>query len=234
MLEVNKLCVSYLGVPVIREVSFKVEEGQVVSIVGSNGAGKSTILKTISGLLRPLRGEIHFLGERIDTWPPFQITAEGISHIPEGRKIFGKLTVLENLLVGAYTRQSKSEVQESLEGLYRLFPILQERRNQKGETLSGGEQQMLAIARGLMSKPKLMMLDEPSLGLMPSLSIKVIEVLKRISSEGTTILLVEQKVRNALELADRAYVLQTGSIVLEGAGSDLLKSDMIRKAYLGM
>jgi branched-chain amino acid transport system ATP-binding protein len=234
MLEVEKISVSYLGVPVIREVSFKVEKGQMVSIVGSNGAGKSTILKTISGLLRPLNGEITFLGRRIDTLPPYEITSSGISHIPEGRKIFGKLSVLDNLLVGAHTRDSKAEVQQSLEELFKLFPILKERKDQRGETLSGGEQQMLAIARGLMSKPRLMMLDEPSLGLMPSLSVKVIEVLKQISSQGTTILLVEQKVRDALELADRAYVLQTGAIVQEGSGADLLKSDTIRKAYLGM
>jgi branched-chain amino acid transport system ATP-binding protein len=234
MLEVKKISVSYLGVRVIREVSFKVEEGQMVSIVGSNGAGKSTVLKTISGLLRPLSGEITFLGKRIDTLPPYAITSAGISHIPEGRKIFTKLSVLDNLLVGAHTRDSKSEVQQSLEEIYTLFSILKERKDQRGETLSGGEQQMLAIARGLMSKPKLMMLDEPSLGLMPSLSVKVIEILKRISSNGTTILLVEQKVRDALELADWAYVLKTGSIVQEGTGADLLKSDNIRKAYLGM
>ncbi|MCX5912578.1 MAG: ABC transporter ATP-binding protein [Deltaproteobacteria bacterium] len=234
MLEVKKISVSYLGVPVIREVSFKVEEGQMVSIVGSNGAGKSTLLKTISGLLRPLSGEITFLGKRIDTLPPYDITSAGISHIPEGRKIFAKLSVLDNLLVGAHTRDSKLEVQQSLVEIYTLFSILKERKDQRGETLSGGEQQMLAIARGLMSKPKLMMLDEPSLGLMPSLSVKVIEILKRISSNGTTILLVEQKVRDALELADRAYVLQTGAIVQEGSGADLLKSDSIRKAYLGM
>jgi branched-chain amino acid transport system ATP-binding protein len=234
MLEVKKICVSYLGVPVIRDVSFKVAEGQMVSIVGSNGAGKSTILKTVSGLLHPLSGEIVFQGKRIDTLPPYDITTAGISHIPEGRKIFGKLSVLDNLLVGAHTRQSKSEVDQSLGEIYKLFPILEERKGQMGETLSGGEQQMLAIARGLMSKPRLMMLDEPSLGLMPSLSVKVIEILKRISSQGATILLVEQKVRDALQLADRAYVLQTGAIVMEGSGADLLKSDMIRKAYLGM
>jgi len=234
MLEVKKICVGYLGVPVIREVSFKVEERQMVSIVGSNGAGKSTILKTISGLLRPLSGEITFLGKRIDSLPPYKITSSGISHIPEGRKVFAKLSVLDNLLVGAHTRNSRPEVDQTLEEIFELFPILQERKTQKGETLSGGEQQMLAIARGLMSKPKLMMLDEPSLGLMPSLSVKVIEILKRISSNGTTILLVEQKVRDALELADRAYVLQTGAIVMEGSGAELLKSDMIRKAYLGM
>jgi branched-chain amino acid transport system ATP-binding protein len=234
MLEVKKISVSYLGVPVIREVSFQVEEGQMVSIVGSNGAGKSTLLKTISGLLRPLSGEIIFLGKRIDTLPPYAITSAGISHIPEGRKVFAKLSVLDNLLVGAHTRNSRPEVEQTLEEILALFPILAERKTQKGETLSGGEQQMLAIARGLMSKPKLMMLDEPSLGLMPSLSVKVIEILKRISSNGTTILLVEQKVKDALELADRAYVLQTGSIVQEGTGADLLKSDNIRKAYLGM
>ena len=234
MLEVKKISVSYLGVPVIREVSFKVEEGQMVSIVGSNGAGKSTLLKTISGLLRPLSGEITFLGKRIDTLPPFEITSAGISHIPEGRKVFAKLSVLDNLLVGAHTRNSRTEVDKNLGEIFALFPILRERKDQKGETLSGGEQQMLAIARGLMSKPRLMMLDEPSLGLMPSLSVKVIEILKRISSNGTTILLVEQKVRDALELANRAYVLQTGAIVQEGTGADLLKSDSIRKAYLGM
>ena len=234
MLEVKKISVSYLGVPVIREVSFKVEEGQMVSIVGSNGAGKSTLLKTISGLLRPLSGEITFLGKRIDTLPPFEITSAGISHIPEGRKVFAKLSVLDNLLVGAHTRNSRTEVDKNLGEIFALFPILRERKDQKGETLSGGEQQMLAIARGLMSKPRLMMLDEPSLGLMPSLSVRVIEILKRISANGTTILLVEQKVKDALELADRAYVLQTGVVVQEGSGADLLKSDAIRKAYLGM
>ncbi len=234
MLEVRNISAGYLGVPVIRGVSFQVREGQMVSIVGSNGAGKSTILKTISGLLRPQTGEITFRGKRIDNMPPFEITAAGISHIPEGRKIFGKLSVLENLLVGAHTRDSRSEVQEGLEEVYKLFPVLENRKGQMGETLSGGEQQMLAIARGLMSRPRLMMLDEPSLGLMPSLSQKVIEVLKRISSQGTTILLVEQKVRDALQMADRAYVLQTGAIVQEGSGAELLKSDMIRKAYLGM
>jgi branched-chain amino acid transport system ATP-binding protein len=234
MLEVKKLWVSYLGVPVIREISFTVEKGQMVSILGSNGAGKSTILKTISGLLRPLRGEIYFCGKRIDHVPAYEITGQGVSHIPEGRRIFGKLTVLDNLLVGAHTRTSKGEVNQTLQEIYHLFPILEERKNQMGETLSGGEQQMLAIARGLMSKPKLMMLDEPSLGLMPSLSEKVISVLKEISSRGTTILLVEQKVRDALGLSDRAYVLQTGAIVLEGKGPDLLNSDMVRKAYLGL
>jgi branched-chain amino acid transport system ATP-binding protein len=234
MLEVKNLWVSYLGLPVIRDISFKVEEGRMVSILGSNGAGKSTILKTVSGLLEPLRGEIFFCGKRIDRLPAYEITRRGISHIPEGRRIFGKLTVLENLLVGAHTRTSNGEVEETLQEVFQLFPILEERKHQMGETLSGGQQQMLAIARGLMSKPKLIMLDEPSLGLMPSLSEKVISVLKTISSRGTTILLVEQKVRDALALSDWAYVLQTGAMVLEGKGADLLQSDLVRKAYLGL
>lgn len=234
MLEVKNISVSYLGLPVIRDVSFRVKEGQMVSIVGSNGAGKSTVLKTISGLLKPLKGEIWFYEQRIDKLPAHQITKLGISHVPEGRKIFSKLTVLENLLVGAHVCSGEIEIKERLHQIYRLFPILEERKQQLGETLSGGEQQMLAIARGLMAKPKLMMLDEPSLGLMPSLSEKVIEVLKEISKQGTTILLVEQKVRDALKLADWAYVLQTGSIILEGPGSTLMESDLVRKAYLGM
>lgn len=234
MLEVRNISVSYLGLPVIHDVSFRVKEGQMVSIVGSNGAGKSTILKTISGLLRPLKGEIWFYDHRLDKLPAHQITTLGISHVPEGRKIFSKLTVLENLLIGAHICPAEMEIKERLQQIYRLFPILEERKQQLGETLSGGEQQMLAIARGLMAKPKLMMLDEPSLGLMPSLSEKVIEVLKKISKQGTTILLVEQKVRDALKLADWAYVLQTGSIILEGPGNTLMESDLVRKAYLGM
>lgn len=234
MLEVKNISVSYLGLPVIHDVSFRVKEGQMVSIVGSNGAGKSTILKTISGLLRPLRGEIWFYDQRLDKLPAHQITTLGISHVPEGRKIFSKLTVLENLLVGAHICSAEIEIKGRLQQIYRLFPILEERKQQLGETLSGGEQQMLAIARGLMAKPKLMMLDEPSLGLMPSLSEKVIEVLKEISKQGTTILLVEQKVRDALKLADWVYVLQTGSIILEGPGNSLMESDLVRKAYLGM
>lgn len=234
MLKVRNISVSYLGLPVIHDVSFQVKGGQMVSIVGSNGAGKSTILKTISGLLRPLKGEISFYDQRLDKLPAHQITALGISHIPEGRKIFSKLTVLENLLVGAHICPSEMEIKERLQQIYQLFPILEERKQQLGETLSGGEQQMLAIARGLMAKPQLMMLDEPSLGLMPSLAEKVIEVLKEISHQGTTILLVEQKVRDALKLADWAYVLQTGRIILEGSGKTLIESDLVRKAYLGM
>ena len=234
MLEVNKICVSYLGVPVIRDVSFKVEERQMVSIVGSNGAGKSTILKTISGLLRPLSGEITFQGKRIDTLPPFGITAAGISHIPEGRKIFGKLSVLDNLLVGAHTRDSKSEVRESLEEINKLFPILKDRRDQMGETLSGGEQQMLAVGRGLMSLPSLMMFDEPSLGLAPIMVQEIFNIVKKINGQGVTVLLVEQNVKQTLAMCHRAYVLENGRVVLEGTGQALMANDHVKEAYLGI
>jgi len=205
-----------------------------VAIVGANGAGKSTILKTLSGLLHPFEGSIVFMGEEIQNLSPFAITARGISHVPEGRKIFGKLTVLENLLVGAHLRDDHDEVRETLEEMFSLFPVLKERASQKGETLSGGEQQQLAIARGLMSKPRLLMLDEPSLGLSPILSSKVIQKCKEISLKGTTVLIVEQKVKEVLKIVNQGYVLQTGGIVVEGKGEELLQSDMIRKAYFGM
>ena len=234
MLEVNGISVRYSIIPVLREVSFRVQEGQTVAIVGANGAGKSTILKTLSGLLHPFEGSIVFMGEEIQNLSPFAITARGISHVPEGRKIFGKLTVLENLLVGAHLRDDHDEVRETLEEMFSLFPVLKERASQKGETLSGGEQQQLAIARGLMSKPRLLMLDEPSLGLSPILSSKVIQKCKEISLKGTTVLIVEQKVKEVLKIVNQGYVLQTGGIVVEGKGEELLQSDMIRKAYLGM
>jgi len=234
VLEVKNIKVCYDDVPALHDVSFEVREGEIVSIVGSNGAGKSTILKTISGLLHPVSGEIRFEGERIDRDPPYAIVAKGIAHVPEGRRIFSRMTVLENLLLGAYTRKSQEERAETLERIFELFPILKERRNQRAGTLSGGEQQMLAIARGLMSRPKLLMLDEPSLGLMPILVTKLFDTIKRINEEGITILLVEQNVREALELADRAYVLVTGNIVLEGTGRELLEAEMVKKAYLGM
>jgi len=234
VLEVKNIKVCYDDVPALHDVSFEVREGEIVSIVGSNGAGKSTILKTISGLLHPVSGEIRFEGERIDRDPPYAIVAKGIAHVPEGRRIFSRMTVLENLLLGAYTRKSQEERAETLERIFELFPILKERRNQRAGTLSGGEQQMLAIARGLMSRPKLLMLDEPSLGLMPILVTKLFDTIRRINEEGITILLVEQNVREALELADRAYVLVTGNIVLEGTGRELLEAEMVKKAYLGM
>jgi len=234
VLRVEKIKVCYDDVPALHEVSFEVEKGQIVAIIGSNGAGKSTILKTISGLLHPVSGTIEFEGVRIDRYPPHSIVGLGIAHVPEGRRIFSRLSVLENLYLGAYTRKSEEERAEALEHVFELFPILKERQSQRAGTLSGGEQQMLAIARGLMSRPKLLMLDEPSLGLMPMLVTKLFETIKRINEEGTTILLVEQNVREALELADRAYVLMTGNIVLEGTGKELLETDLVRKAYLGM
>ena len=234
MLEVSHIRVCYDQVPAIHDVSFRIEEGDIVSIVGANGAGKSTLLKTISGLLHPDPGQIEFLGEGIDQLPAHRIVELGISHVPEGRRIFQYMTVQRNLRLGAYTQKSEDIREEVLKQVFEIFPILRERLDQKAGTLSGGEQQMLAIARGLMSRPKLLMLDEPSLGLMPTLVTQVFDTIKRINAEGTTILLVEQNVREALELAHRAYVLQTGNIALEGTGEELLESDLVRKAYLGI
>ena len=234
MLKVNGISVRYDIVPILEDVSFSVEEGQFVAIVGANSAGKTTILKTISGLVNPFEGSIEFLSQPIQTMPPYAIAAKGIAHVPEGRRIFDKLTVKENLLVGAHTRDDAEAVEETLQEMFSLFPMLKERENQKGETLSGGERQQLAIARGLMAKPRLLMLDEPSLGLSPILSQKVIRTCGEIRSKGTTILMVEQKVTEVLKLVDRGYVLQRGQIIMEGKGEELLESDLIRKAYLGM
>jgi branched-chain amino acid transport system ATP-binding protein len=234
MLEVSHIRVCYDQVPAIHDVSFRIEGGDIVSIIGANGAGKSTLLKTISGLLHPDPGQIEFLGERIDQLPAHRIVELGISHAPEGRRIFQYMTVQRNLRLGAYSQKAEEIREETLKQVFEIFPILRERLDQKAGTLSGGEQQMLAIARGLMSRPKLLMLDEPSLGLMPTLVTQVFDTIKRINAEGTTILLVEQNVREALELADRAYVLQTGNIVLEGTGEELLESDLVRRAYLGI
>lgn len=234
MLKVNSISVRYSIIPVLEEVSFAVEEGQFVAIVGANSAGKSTILRTVSGLLHPFEGSIEFCGAPIHHIPPYEIAARGIAHIPEGRRIFDKLTVRENLLLGAHTRNDSHEVTQSLEEMFGLFPKLRERERQKGETLSGGERQQLAIARGLMAKPRLLMLDEPSLGLSPILSKKVIHTCEAIRKTGTTILIVEQKVTEVLKMVDRGYVLQRGRIILEGDGPELLESDLIRKAYLGL
>jgi branched-chain amino acid transport system ATP-binding protein len=234
MLKVSRISVRYDIIPVLEEVSFSVEEGQLVAIVGANSAGKSTILKTVSGLVRPYAGSITFLEESIEALPPHDIAARGIAHVPEGRRIFDKLTVRENLLVGAHTRVDAREVEDSVQEMFRLFPLLEERQNQKGETLSGGERQQLAIARGLMAKPRLLILDEPSLGLSPILSNKVIHTCEEIRKKGTTILIVEQKVVEVLKVIDRGYVLQRGKVVMEGKGEELLASDMIRKAYLGL
>jgi len=233
MLKVKNLKVGYGNVPVIFDFSFDVNQGEVVAIVGSNGAGKSTLLKTISGLLKPFAGEIEFMGERIDTIPAYKIVEKGISHVPEGRQIFGKLSIKDNLLLGAFIIRSESEKLVRLKEVYELFPILRERENQKGETLSGGEQQMLAIARGLMSNPKLLMIDEMSLGLAPVMVDKVMDTLKLIKDK-VTVLLVEQKVQEALEIANRGYVLQNGRLAVAGTGRELLESDIVKKAYLGL
>jgi branched-chain amino acid transport system ATP-binding protein len=233
MLSVHEICVGYKELLAIHEVSFEVSKGEVVSLVGSNGAGKSTVIKTIAGLLHPKKGEIYFNKEPIHNTPPYEIVKKKISMIPEGRRLFGRLSVLDNLLLGAYPLDSKEEG-EALENVFELFPILKERRNQRADTLSGGEQQQLAIARGLMSRPSLLMLDEPSLGLMPRLVSEIFHIVREISQKGMTVLLVEQNVFEALQISHRAYVLQTGRIVLEGRGDELIKSDLVRKAYLGM
>lgn len=234
MLRINGLSVSYGGTPALSDVSFNVNEGEIVSIVGSNGAGKSTLLKAISGLLHPDEGSIEFEGEAIDGLEAFVIVEKGLAHVPEGRKLFSKLNVLENLLLGAYTNKSPESRERNLAEVFETFPVLKERQSQKAGTLSGGEQQMLAIGRALMLEPRLLMLDEPSLGIMPVLVDRLFEVVERINKSGTTILLVEQNVQRALELANRAYVLQSGRIVLDGEGQELLQSDMVRSAFLGL
>lgn len=234
MLQVNGISVSYGGTPALTDVSFEVNEGEIVSIVGSNGAGKSTILKTVSGLLKPEKGTIEFDGERIEKLRAFEVVEKGLAHVPEGRKLFSKLNVLENLLLGAYTNKSEERRQELLAEIFDIFPVLKERQQQKAGTLSGGEQQMLAVGRALMLEPKLLMLDEPSLGIMPLLVDRLFEVVERINKSGTTILLVEQNVQQALELAHRAYVLQTGRMVMQGESEEVLKSDMVRSAFLGL
>jgi branched-chain amino acid transport system ATP-binding protein len=234
MLEVKGISVGYKELLAVQDVSFSIRKGEVVSLVGSNGAGKSTILRAISGLLRPKRGEILLNGEPIHKTPPYEIVRKKIAMVPEGRQLFGRLSVLDNLLLGAYVLDAKEEVGALLESVLALFPRLAERKGQRAETLSGGEQQQVAIARGLMSRPSLLMLDEPSLGIMPKLVSEIFKTIHEISQKGVTVFLVEQNIYEALDISDRAYVLQTGRIVLEGKGKDLLKSDLVRKAYLGM
>ncbi len=234
MLRVHKINVRYGSIPALHEVSFEVERGELVSIVGANGAGKTTALKTVVGALSPASGDIEFEGGDITGKNPAEVVRLGITYVPEGRHIFGPLTVEENLLLGAFTTDAKGEIEERTEYVYNLFPILKERYRQKGETLSGGEQQMLAIGRGLMARPKLLMLDEPSLGLMPKLVTEVLKAITLLKEEGNTILLVEQNVREALELSDRGYILQTGRTIHSGQGKELLGSDIVKKAFLGL
>ena len=225
MLSLNNISVGYKGLLAVQDVSFRINEGEIVSLIGSNGAGKSTIVKTIAGLLHPWKGEILFKNAPIHQTPPFDIVKSGISMIPEGRRLFGRLSVLDNLLLGAYAVQSKADVEKNLQSVFDLFPILKERQGQRSETFSGGEQQQLAIARGLMSNPSLLILDEPSLGLAPKLVSDIFGIVKDINARGVTVLLVEQNVYEALDICSRAYVLQTGRIVMEGKGQELLKSD---------
>jgi branched-chain amino acid transport system ATP-binding protein len=232
MLEVKDLKVAYGKILAVKKISFSVEEGQVVTLIGTNGAGKTTTLRTISGLIRPESGEILFQGNRIDEVPAHQIVALGIAHSPEGRKIFPKMTVEENLLLGAFARND-SGVKKDLDAAYDLFPVLAERRNQLAGTFSGGEQQMLAMSRAMMSRPKLLMLDEPSMGLSPLMMKVIMKTVRTLQSQGTTILLVEQNAQAALSLADHGYVLEVGKIVIRGTGKDLLVNDAVRKAYLG-
>jgi branched-chain amino acid transport system ATP-binding protein len=234
MLEVSNLNVFYGKSQALRDVSLKVNEREIVALVGANGAGKTTLLNTISGLLRPASGSVAFLGKRIDGLAPHNIVQLGICQIPEGRKLFTDMTVSENLEMGAYISEAWKRRKETLDQVYQIFPVLQERRRQSASKLSGGERQMVAIGRGLMSSPRLCMFDEPSYGLAPKLFLEVLEVIKRLREQGITILLVEQNVRQTLETADRAYVLENGRIVLEGKGKDLLQDERVKTAYLGL
>jgi branched-chain amino acid transport system ATP-binding protein len=234
ILSLSDVHAGYDGVPVVFGVSLEVMAGELVAVVGANGAGKTTTMRSIAGLNNPLQGTIRFEGRDISRLRAHQTLALGISYVPEGRRLFAKLSVEENLSLGAYTEKSPAEIKRRLDEMLELFPILRDRARQTAETLSGGEQQMLAIARGLMSRPKLLMLDEMSLGLMPTLVEKMMETIVAINRRGVTVLLVEQMVQEALEIAHRGYVLQTGRVVLTGSAKELLDSEEIRKAYLGM
>ena len=233
ILEVNEINVFYDKIHAIKDISFYIKEGEIVSFIGANGAGKTTILNAISNILPIKSGEVVLNGEGINNVKAHKLVPMGMAHVPEGRRIFTDLTVMENLEIGAYTR-SKNEFQEELKKVFDLFPRLKERKNQLSGTMSGGEQQMLAIGRALMSKPKLLLLDEPSMGLSPLLVKEIFEIIKRINKEGnTTILLVEQNAKKSLEISDRAYVIEVGKIVLEGKGSEIATNDIIKKVYLG-
>lgn len=233
MLEVKDLEVYYGVIQAIKGISFHVEEGEVIALIGANGAGKTTTLQTITGMLNAQAGSIQFEGTELTKIPGHKIVSMGMAHVPEGRRVFAQLSVLENLKLGAYTRKDKTEIEESLKRVYKSFPRLEERKNQLAGTLSGGEQQMLAMGRALMSQPKIILMDEPSMGLSPIFVNEIFDIIKSVSESGTTVLLVEQNAKKALSIADRAYVLETGRITLEGKASDLLHDESVQKAYLG-
>lgn len=233
MLKVNEIDVFYGNIQALKGVSLQVEEGEIVTLIGANGAGKTTLLHTISGLLKPKNGSIEYLGKPIHGRPVQQIVREGISHVPEGRRVFANMTVEENLDLGAYLRKDSKEIKKDLEKVYELFPRLFERKKQQAGTLSGGEQQMLAMGRALMARPKLLLLDEPSMGLAPLLVQTIFKIIEEINQNGTTILLVEQNAHMALSIAKRAYVIETGRVVISGTSKELQQSEQIREAYLG-
>ena len=233
LLEIKDLEVSYGIIKAIKGISFDVNEGEVIALIGANGAGKTTILHTITGLITADRGTVQFEGKEITKVPAHKIVGMGMAHVPEGRRVFANLTVLQNLKMGAYTRKDKNEIETTLETVYTRFPRLKERQNQMAGTLSGGEQQMLAMGRALMSHPKIILMDEPSMGLSPIFVNEIFDIIQSVSASGTTVLLVEQNARKALSIADRAYVLETGNVVLEGKADELLHNDAIKKAYLG-
>ncbi|MCR1919454.1 ABC transporter ATP-binding protein [Frisingicoccus caecimuris] len=233
MLKVTDLQVYYGVIQAIKGISFEVNEGEVIALIGANGAGKTTILHTITGLVEAKGGTVEFEGANITKMPGHKIVTLGMAHVPEGRRVFAELTVLENLKLGAYTRKDKNEIEASLQTVYKRFPRLEERKNQLAGTLSGGEQQMLAMGRALMSRPKIILMDEPSMGLSPIFVNEIFDIIKEVSAGGTTVLLVEQNAKKALSIADRAYVLETGKIVLEGDAKELMNDESVKKAYLG-
>ena len=233
LLEVKDIQVYYGMIQALKGVSFEVNEGEVIALIGANGAGKTTTLHTISGLLRSKTGSIVFDGKDISKVPADKIVSLGMAHVPEGRRVFANMTVLQNLKMGAFTRKDKNEIEETLKVVYKRFPRLEERQNQLAGTLSGGEQQMLAMGRALMSKPKIILMDEPSMGLSPIFVNEIFDIIKSVSESGTTVLLVEQNAKKALSIADRAYVLETGTVSMEGNADDLLNNEAVQKAYLG-
>ena len=233
MLEVRDLEVFYGMIQAIKGISFEVNEGEVIALIGANGAGKTTTLHTVSGMLAPKAGTVTFEGKDITKTPAHKIVSCGMAHVPEGRRVFASLSVYQNLKMGAYTRSDKEEIEESLRMVYTRFPRLEERKNQPAGTLSGGEQQMLAMGRALMSRPRIILMDEPSMGLSPIFVNEIFDIIKQVSAGGTTVLLVEQNAKKALSIADRGYVLETGKIVLEGKAQELLEDESVKKAYLG-